>query len=229
MQKRLVRANASWYIDIYDKLDYKDYPHTYEQGFSTADWVDENAAMIAKTLGMSEKEVVSADVIKKIDNGILVSQLYGSYSDFYKEAYGIRPRGDKLDESSLEAFVKDYEERMDKLEEVVKEEDARYEKAVEENESRVDDVLKTAQSPEEIAQFKDENRFELSDKALKKLRDGINEKVHEKLMDNIDFYSVDELQRFKDGYRGHITKEDNELLNKTIKQRQKEEEYESMY
>ena len=227
--KRLCKASASWYIDIYDKLDFKDYPKVYEDGFNTSDWVKDNADMIAKALGMSARDVVSDNIIEKIDNGITVSQCYSSYSDYYKEAHGFRPRGELLDESSKEAFMKDYEERMDRLEEIVREEEERWEKAVEENEKAVDDVLQTAQSPEEIAQFKDAYRFELSDKAIQKLRDGINDKVHEKLMDNIDFYSVDELKRFQDGYKNHITKEDNELLNKTIKQRQKEEEYESMY
>lgn len=226
--KKVITADANWYINIYDKLDWDQHPHVYDKNFSTEKWVKENAELLADALNMTEEEVTSPSVIEKIDSGITVADCYNMYSDYYKEAHGFRPRGDYLDESSKDAFLEDYHRRMDNLEEIVKEEDAKWQKAVEENDKKIDDVIDTAKEPEDIAKFKDEYRFELSDEAINKLRKGINDKIHEKLIDNIDFYTMEELNQFKDGYYNHIMKEDMKLIDNKIKELEKEEEYENM-
>jgi len=229
IEKRLQKfADADWYICLHGKISWDDYPNVYDKNFSTEKWVKDNAELLSKALNMSKEEVTSPKIIEKIDNGFTVSSCYDCYSDYYKDAHGFRPRGEKLDESSKDTFLKDYKERMDYLEQIVIEEDKRWQKAVEENEKEIDNVIQTAKEPEDIAKFKDENRFELSDKAIDKLRKAINDKVHEKLMENIDFYSIDELKKFKNGYINHLTKEDEKLIDKKIKELETEESRENL-
>ena len=229
IEKRLKKvANNNWYINLYEKIGFDNYPQYYKEDFSTEEWVKDNVELLSKALNMTPEEVTSKETIEKIDNGFTVSSCYDTYSDCYKDAHGFRPRGEQLDESSKDAFLKDYNERMDYLGKIIEEEDARWSKAVEENDKKINDVIQTAKEPEDIAKFKDENRFELSDEALNKLRKGINDKVHEKLIDNIDFYTIEELNNFKDGYINHITKEDMKLIDNKIKELEKEEEHEKI-
>ena len=114
-------ADANWYINLYDKIGYDNYPSYYNKDFNTEKWVKDNVELLSNALGMSEEKVTSPEIIEKIDNGFTVSSCYDCYSDYYKEAHGFRPRGEMLDESSKDAFLKDYKERMDSLEEIVKE------------------------------------------------------------------------------------------------------------
>ena len=229
IKKRLQKlADANWYINIFDKIDYTQWPQYYDKNFSTEEWVKDNVELLSNVLNMTEEEVTSPKTIEKIDNGFTVSSCYDMYSDYYKDAHGFRPRGDRFDESSKDAFLKDYNETMDSLEKIVEEENERWHKAVEENDKKVDDVIQTAREPEDIARFKDEYRFDLSDEAIEKLRKGINDKIHEKLIENIDFYTLDELMEFKDGYNYHITKEDMQLIDEKIKELEIEQEQENI-
>ena len=232
IKKRLIKADADWYV-LPDKL-------WHTKGFQdlswedrgnkakVAEWVKDNAEEFATAYGVDVETITSDSYIEKIFNGLFVSSCYDSYSDYFKDVNGLRPRGFKFDESSRQAFEEDYDKAMNRLEEEVKEINESHDKAIKENDKQVDDVINTAKEPEDIAKFKDEHRFELSEDALDKLRKGIDNKIHEKLMEHIDFYTIDELKRFKKGYGNHMTDKDIKLIDNKIKELEKEEEYEKI-